>query len=69
MAERQVAGDDQAAFFVAGRDYLEEQVGLFSIHRQMTDFVVDEQAIAVDGPIFDVFQLVLRARGGSVSQQ
>ena len=33
LAEGQVAGDDQAAFFVAGRDHLEEQVGLLPSHR------------------------------------
>ncbi len=57
LAERQVAGDDQAAFFVACHDHLEEQIGLLAIHRQIADFVNDKQAIAVDCSAYDVFQL------------
>lgn len=64
LTEGQIAGDDQTAFFVAGRNHLEEQVGLLPAHRQIADFVNDQQAIAVDGPMHDALQLILRVRGG-----
>ena len=45
LAKRQVAGDDQAALLVARGNDLEEQVGLLAAHRQIADFVDDQQAV------------------------
>jgi hypothetical protein len=42
LAERQVAGHDQAASLVQRRDHLEEQVGLVAVHGQVTDLVDDQ---------------------------
>jgi hypothetical protein len=41
LPERQIACHDQAAFFVQRRDYLEEQVGLFTVHRQVAVEALD----------------------------
>ena len=39
-----VAGQDDAATFVAARDHLEEQIALELVERQIADLVDDEQA-------------------------
>lgn len=60
LAERQVAGHDQAAAFVTRGNHLEEQVGLFTAHRQVADFVDDQQPLAGryirQGAFFDLIQ-------------
>jgi len=43
LTERQIAGDDQAAFFIQRCDDLEEQVCLLPVHRQIADLITDEQ--------------------------
>lgn len=66
LPERQVARHDQAALFVQRRDHLEEQVGLLAVHRQIADFVDNEQAVGFDGPVHHRLQTVLlmcRAQG------
>ena len=62
LPERQVAGHNQAALFVFGGDHLEEQVGLLAVHRQVTDFVDDQQPIGANDPVHDRLQLILRMR-------
>lgn len=47
-AEGQVAGDDDGALFVAGRDELEEQVGCVGVEGQVADLVDDDQAVPLD---------------------
>ena len=35
LTKRQISGDDQAALLVAYSNHLEEEIGLFMIHRQV----------------------------------
>lgn len=49
---RQAAGHDQAAVLIQGRDHLEEQIGLFPVHRQVT-YLVDEVVIDALGWLHD----------------
>lgn len=69
LAEGQIAGNDQAAFFVAGCNDLDEQVGLLPGHWEVSNFVNDEQAVAVDGSMHDVFELILDVRSRQCQQQ
>ena len=69
LAERQVARHDQAAFFIALGDHLEEQVGLLPTHRQIADLVNDQQAIRIDESLERLGELVLSMRSGQNQQQ
>ena len=62
LAERQIAGNDQAALFHTGGDHLEEQVGLLPVHWQVADFINDEQTVALMARCMTPLQIVLRMR-------
>ena len=55
-AEGHVAGDEDRALLVAGRDELEEQVRGVRVEREVADLVDDQQPVAAEA-----FQFVLKA--------
>ena len=59
LPERQVAGHNQAALFIACRDHLEKQVCLLPVHWQVANLVNNQQAVSIDRPVHDDLQLVL----------
>lgn len=69
LPERQVAGQQHGAFLVAFGDDLEEQVGLVTAHRQVTDLVDDQQARSHDVAFDEIGEPVLSLGGDEGDDQ
>ena len=71
FAEGQVAGDQQAAPFVAIREHLEQQLGTGSAERKIAQFVADQQVrlvqssqVTIESVLFLRFLQAIDERGG-----
>jgi hypothetical protein len=62
-AEREIRSEYHRTAFIAPRDDLEEQIGLFAAQRQIADLVDDQQLVGIDRAMHDLAIAALALRG------